>query len=60
MTQPIATVIAALIVAVAILFVFRWDVPSTGGIIRLDRWTGNVTLCPGHDPQRACEEKRQQ
>ena len=53
-----AIVIGALIVAGAVLFLFRWSLvigPTTGerteiplqGIYRLDRWTGDVTWCRG-------------
>jgi hypothetical protein len=48
MTQPIATVVAAFVLALALAFLLRWEVQnaSTGGFaLRLDRWTGAINLC---------------
>jgi hypothetical protein len=47
---------AALIIAAAILFTFRWEAAPDGtfGVMRLDRWTGNVEICVigrGEPPQ---------
>lgn len=38
---------AAVIIAVAILFVFRWQAAPLGGagVILLDRWTSTVVVC---------------
>jgi len=38
---------AAVIIAVAILFVFRWQAAPIGGagVILLDRWTSAVVVC---------------
>ncbi len=47
--------LAALIVAGAVCFTFRWSTsPIYGrvGIARLDRWTGRIVLCT---PQGATE-----
>jgi hypothetical protein len=43
---PIAIVVAALIVAAAIAFVFRWEVVGGPNLaLRLDRWTGVIAWC---------------
>jgi len=43
----IAILGAALIIAAAILFTFRWEAVPDGtvGVMRLDRWTGKVEVC---------------
>jgi len=48
MTTPVAIVVGAALLAAAVLFVFRWEIaagPSTVPVVRLDRWTGSVTVC---------------
>lgn len=48
MGTPVAVVVGSAIVAVAILFAFRWEVAMGSGtppVIRLDRWTGKVAIC---------------
>jgi hypothetical protein len=56
MRSPAAIVIAAAILAVAGLFVFRWDMAAANdsaarnpidgyAVYRLDRWTGSVNRC---------------
>jgi hypothetical protein len=56
MTTPTAIVMGALILAVAGLFLFRWDMQATNdstaqkpndsyAVYRLDRWTGSVSRC---------------
>ena len=47
MSSAKAIIIGAALIAVAILFVFRWQITATQdyGVIRLDRWTGSVTGC---------------
>ena len=55
-----AIVFAGLLIAAAILFVFRWEVTAAGlgaGVVRHDRWTGNITRCAPsaegqYNPQR--------
>jgi hypothetical protein len=42
LSQPVAIVIGALILAAAILVAFRWEVSTS---VLLDRWTGTVRLC---------------
>ena len=46
MRNPIAIVLAGIIIAAAILLAFRWDITVERGVVyRLDRWTGRVTAC---------------
>jgi hypothetical protein len=46
MNAPASIVIAAVILAAAGLFGFRYElVQAPGGLVRLDRWTGRVELC---------------
>lgn len=48
MTNPVAILIGAALIAVAILYVFRWEIaagPPTVPVVRLDHWTGKVTVC---------------
>jgi hypothetical protein len=44
-----AAVLPTLVIGAAICFTFRWEVAGGGSdgapILRLDRWTGNVTVC---------------
>jgi hypothetical protein len=61
MSTPLAIVIGAALIAVAILLVFRWEV-AMPGVIRLDRWTGSVVHCTlqgsGQAPEKAdCKPK---
>jgi len=44
MNNAWAIIIGAVMIAVAILIVFRWEIASPG-VMRLDRWTGTVVLC---------------
>jgi hypothetical protein len=50
-SMPIAIVAGAALIALTILFVFRWEVISGpgAGAIRLDRWNGQVFFCSGPD-----------
>jgi hypothetical protein len=48
MGTPAAIIVGSVIIAAAILFVFRWEVLKFNegpGILRLDRWTGTAVLC---------------
>jgi len=46
MSNPVAIIVAALIVAAAIAFSTRWEIiESQSTVLRLDRWTGTVTVC---------------
>jgi len=48
MTSPVAILAGAALIAAAMLFVFRWEIaagPTTVPVVRLDRWTGGVTIC---------------
>ena len=44
-----ASVITASVIVAAIIFLFHWEVIPVGvGMVRIDRWTGEVTVCkPG-------------
>ena len=44
MGQSTAIIIGAVLIAAAILFVFRYEMASPG-VMLLDRWTGSVVLC---------------
>ena len=48
MKTSVSILIGSILIAAAVLFVFRWDVvagQSNYRIIRLDRWTGTITQC---------------
>jgi hypothetical protein len=47
MTDKLGIILAALIVAAAIAFTFRWEfiVTSDKGYFRVDRWTGTLAMC---------------
>ena len=47
--NALAILIGAVIIAVAILIVFRWQLVVDVGPLLLDRWTGRVIDCEG-DP----------
>jgi hypothetical protein len=46
-TVPISILAGAALIALAILFVFRWEIVSPSPAIthRLDRWTGQIVFC---------------
>ena len=47
-SPSVAILCGAVLIAVAILVAFRWQIAPAGSlraVHRLDRWTGNVTLC---------------
>jgi hypothetical protein len=49
--QALAILGGAVIIAAAILFVFRWEMAPFGQVaaLRLDRWTGKILVClPPH------------
>jgi hypothetical protein len=43
-STPVAILVGAVLIAAAILIVFRWEIASPG-VMRLDRWTGKIVLC---------------
>ena len=46
LTVPRAIVLAAIIIAVAIVFIGHWQISGQGAAVaRLDRWNGKVTIC---------------
>jgi hypothetical protein len=46
MKVSFAIVLGAALIAVTLLFLFRWEISGVGGqAYRLDRWTGRITSC---------------
>jgi hypothetical protein len=46
MGRNITIIAGAVIVAAAMLFVFRWEFSTVpGAVYRLDRWNGTITHC---------------
>ena len=45
--NAVATLIAGIVIAGAILIAFRYEISAaTGGVVyRLDRWSGQITAC---------------
>jgi hypothetical protein len=42
----LAVIFAGVLIALAILIVFRWQISAATGVVyRLDRWTGNIAVC---------------
>jgi hypothetical protein len=60
MSMRLAIIIGAALIGAAILIVFRWEIVGPG-IMRLDRWTGDVVLCDPNTTVRPvkanCEPK---
>jgi hypothetical protein len=47
---PLAIFSGAALIALAILFVFRWEIGATSnGTVLLDRWGGRISICAGID-----------
>jgi hypothetical protein len=49
-TIPLAVIAGAVLIAVAIVFIFRWEVVTVAYserffILRVDRWTGKILIC---------------
>jgi hypothetical protein len=46
MARAVAIIVAALVVAAAIAFVFRWQIAANASnVYLLDRWSGHVAEC---------------
>lgn len=46
MARAAAIILAALVLAGSVAFVFRWQIAADGTTVYLlDRWTGKVTAC---------------
>ena len=44
--NAVATLIAGIVIAVAILIAFRYEISAAIGVVyRLDRWSGQITAC---------------
>jgi hypothetical protein len=56
-TVPISILAGAALIALAILFVFRWEIvsPSPAVTHRLDRWTGQIVFCIHTARKMLCE-----
>jgi hypothetical protein len=52
---PYSVVVAGVIIAVALAFLFRWHiVTSDARIVRIDRWTGKIQICNQPDGKIVC------
>jgi hypothetical protein len=67
MQNPVGAIIGAVIVSVALLVLFRWELVASGtgmgtnGVYRLDRWSGLIVACAQRNsPPDAldCETKK--
>jgi hypothetical protein len=51
MQNPMGAIVAAVIISVALLVLYRWELVAAGtgmssnGVYRLDRWTGSIVAC---------------
>jgi hypothetical protein len=45
MERSASILAAAVIIAAAILFIFRWEISAGTTVVRIDRWTGAVSGC---------------
>jgi hypothetical protein len=46
MARAVAIILAGLVLACAVVFVFRWQIAANAsGVYLLDRWTGHVAEC---------------
>ena len=51
MQNSIGAIIAAVVISVALLVLYRWELVASGdgmatnGVYRLDRWTGTIVAC---------------
>jgi hypothetical protein len=56
--SPITVIVAGLIIAVALAFLFRWHVISSSiGVQRLDRWTGKIQFCSQANGKVICVDE---
>lgn len=62
MLKHLHSIIGAIIIAAAILFVFRWEIATAGAdrdsVLILNRWTGTVTVCSFGLSKTECSEER--
>jgi hypothetical protein len=60
---PTAIILGAVIVAAAILCVFRWEAfrvgPQPFAVVRLDRWSGKLTGCDQTDAVKVYGDQMQ-
>lgn len=46
MREWLGIIVAAVILALTAVVLFRWDISGVGNtLVRLDRWTGQIALC---------------
>lgn len=51
MQNSIGAIIAAVVISVALMILYRWELVASGdgmatnGVYRLDRWTGTIVAC---------------
>jgi hypothetical protein len=51
MQHPAGVIVSAVIISVALLIMWRWELVASGtgmgtnGVYRLDRWTGAIVAC---------------
>ena len=51
MQNSVGTIIAAIVISLALLVLFRWELVAAGngmatnGVYRLDRWSGAIVAC---------------
>jgi hypothetical protein len=59
MTTPVAILIAAVILAGTVAFVFRYEATtaSVAAAHRLDRWTGKIQFCSFQNSRMACADE---
>jgi hypothetical protein len=56
--NPIALVVASLIIAGSMALLFRWHVISSSiGVQRLDRWTGKIQFCGQANGKVVCVDE---
>jgi hypothetical protein len=56
MSQPTATLVATVLLALVAVFLFRWQLHvAETAVFRIDHWTGNVVRCPIDNYKAACD-----
>ena len=57
MTTPVAVVIAAVIIAGTMAFIFRYEIEPVSVDVAYDRWTGKLQQCSVQKGQMDCREQ---
>jgi hypothetical protein len=56
--SPIIVIVAAIIIAGSMAFLFRWHIISSSiGVQRLDRWTGKIQFCGQANGKVVCVDE---